>query len=72
MLVAQGDADETTPLAGAREFVERLAGAGVDARLEVIPGAGHGYGYDTLSEHSQACLRAAVPYVFERFGRKPS
>lgn len=72
VLTVQGDADEITPLAGAREFTERLAGAGVDARLEVIPGAGHGYGYDVLSEHSQACLRLAIPYVFEVFGRKPS
>jgi acetyl esterase/lipase len=69
VLVAHGDADELIPLQASRDFVERLAGAGVDARLEVIPGAGHGYGYDTLSEHSQACLAAAIPYVKELFSR---
>jgi acetyl esterase/lipase len=69
VLVAQGDADTTTPLPAARAFVEHLAAAGVDARIAVIPGAGHGFGYDTLGEHSQACLRAAVPYVKRLFGR---
>ncbi|MHC4914538.1 MAG: alpha/beta hydrolase [Planctomycetota bacterium] len=69
VLVAQGDADETTPLPAARAFVEQLAAAGVDARLEVISGAKHGYGYDTLSEHSQACLAVAIPYVKELFSR---
>ncbi len=69
VLVAHGDADELIPLQAARDFVARLAGAGVDARLEVIPGAGHGYGYDTLSEHSQACLATAIPYVKKLFSR---
>ncbi len=66
VLVAQGDADDLTLLKGARAFVARLTAAGVDARLEVIPGAGHGFGYDTLSDHSKACFRVAVPYVEKR------
>jgi acetyl esterase/lipase len=69
VLLAQGDADETTPLEHARAFVERLQAAEVDACLEVIAGAGHGYGYDTLNEHSQACLALAIPYVKELFSR---
>ena len=69
VLVAQGDADETTPLEHARAFVERLRAAEVDARLEVIAGAGHGYGYDTLSDAGKACLAKAVPYVKELFSR---
>ncbi len=72
VLVAQGEADETTPLEHARAFVARLAAAGIDARIEVIPGAGHGFGYDTLSEHSRACLCAAIPYVKGLFGRNSS
>jgi acetyl esterase/lipase len=69
VLVAHGDADELIPLGASRYFVERLTAAGVGARLEVIAGAGHGYGYDTLSEHSRACLAKAIPYVKELFSR---
>jgi acetyl esterase/lipase len=69
VLVAQGDADELTPLEGAQAFVARLAAAGVDARLEVIPGAAHAFGYDTLSDASQACLKVAIPYVKGRCAR---
>ncbi len=69
VLLAQGDTDEVTPIEHARAFIERLKAASVDARLEVIPGAVHGYGYDTLSEHSQACLAVAIPYVRGLFSR---
>jgi acetyl esterase/lipase len=63
VLVVQGDADELTPVDRARAFVARLAAASVDARIEVIPGAAHAFGYDTLSDASRAGLKAAIPYV---------
>ncbi len=68
VLVVQGDADETTPIEHARAFTERLTAAGVDSRLEVIPGAGHGFGYDTLGKAGIAGLNAAIPYVKSLYG----
>jgi acetyl esterase/lipase len=42
-LILHGDRDELVPLQQSKTFVERLSGAGVEAKLVVKPGAGHGW-----------------------------
>ena len=69
VLLVQGDGDQTTPLPAARAFVERLAGAGAEARLEVLAGAEHGFGYNLTGENARACLRLGIDYVRGLFGR---
>jgi acetyl esterase/lipase len=41
-LVIHGDKDPVVPLQQSREFVDALKKVGVDARLEIAPGFGHG------------------------------
>jgi acetyl esterase/lipase len=41
-LIIHGDADLMVPIQQARSFVEKLKAAGVEAKLVVKPGAGHG------------------------------
>ena len=43
-LILHGDADKLVPIQQAEIIVERLKAAGIDARLVVKPGAGHGWG----------------------------
>jgi acetyl esterase/lipase len=66
VLVVHGNQDAVIPLLHAQKYVTQLRGAGVDAELEVLRGAPHGFGYDLAGEHAQACLRLAVPYVRDR------
>jgi acetyl esterase/lipase len=42
-LIYHGDADKLVPLQQSEEIVEKLKAAGVDARLVVKPGSGHGW-----------------------------
>jgi acetyl esterase/lipase/predicted amidohydrolase len=42
-LIVHGDKDQLVPLQQSQTFVERLKGAGVEAKLVVKPGAGHGW-----------------------------
>jgi acetyl esterase/lipase len=42
-LILHGDRDELVPLQQSQTFVERLKGAGVEAKLVVKEGAGHGW-----------------------------
>ncbi|MBV9122601.1 MAG: alpha/beta hydrolase fold domain-containing protein [Planctomycetes bacterium] len=43
-LIMHGDKDPLVPLKQSQELYQALKKAGVDATLEVIPGAGHGFG----------------------------
>jgi len=43
-LIMHGDKDNLVPLQQSRLFYDALQKAGVDARLEIIKGAGHGFG----------------------------
>ncbi|MBN1810126.1 MAG: alpha/beta hydrolase [Planctomycetes bacterium] len=63
VLVVHGDADKTLPLARSADFIARLSDAGIDARLEVLPGAEHGFGYNLLSSHARKCVDFALPYL---------
>jgi dipeptidyl aminopeptidase/acylaminoacyl peptidase len=42
-LIIHGDADKLVPIQQAESFVAKLKEAGVEARLVVKPGAGHGW-----------------------------
>jgi dipeptidyl aminopeptidase/acylaminoacyl peptidase len=42
-LIIHGDADNLVPIQQAELIVEKLKGAGVEAKLVVKPGAGHGW-----------------------------
>jgi acetyl esterase/lipase len=42
-LIYHGDADKLVPLQQSQEIVEKLKAAGVDAKLVVKPGSGHGW-----------------------------
>ena len=42
-LIFHGDADKTTPYAGAKQFTERMQAAGNLCELVTQPGGGHGY-----------------------------
>lgn len=44
MLIVHGDADEVVPLRQASAMVEKLTSVGVDAKLVVAEGKGHGWG----------------------------
>jgi len=44
-LIQQGDKDPLVPAAQSQTFYDALKAAGVDATLEIIPGAGHGNGF---------------------------
>ncbi len=63
VLAVHGDADETIPLEHVSSFMQCLSKEGVDARLEVLPGVGHGYGYNLANEAAQQCLKLAIPYL---------
>jgi acetyl esterase/lipase len=69
VMLVQGDEDQTTPPAQAKIFIERLQAAGVRARLEIIPGAEHGFGYDILSTDGQQCLDLAIDYIRKLFAK---
>jgi acetyl esterase/lipase len=43
-LIIHGDADKLVPIQQAEIIIEKLKAAGVDAKLVVKPGAGHGWG----------------------------
>jgi acetyl esterase/lipase len=43
-LIIHGDADKLVPIQQAEVIIEKLKGAGVDAKLIVKPGAAHGWG----------------------------
>ena len=43
-LIVHGDADKLVPIQQAEIMVEKLKGAGVEAKLVVHPGGGHGWG----------------------------
>lgn len=72
VLVIQGDADTTTPIESARQFVVRLRTGGAEARMEVLRGAEHAFGYDTRSEHGAAALALAIAYLKEKLLPKRS
>jgi len=63
VLVVHGDADETIPPRRSEHFVRRLSKAGVDARLAILAGAPHGYGYNLSGRHARECMDLALPYV---------
>jgi dipeptidyl aminopeptidase/acylaminoacyl peptidase len=42
-LVLHGDRDELVPLQQSKTFIEKLKGTGVEAKLVVKEGAGHGW-----------------------------
>jgi dienelactone hydrolase len=46
--IFHGSADDWTPIAPCREYVERLRSAGVDAQLIELPGAFHAFDVPTL------------------------
>lgn len=43
MLIMHGDADTAIPLAGIQEFAAKALELGIDARLKIYPGMGHGF-----------------------------
>ena len=63
VLVLHGDADETVPLTDSRDFTRRLEKGGTNARLEVIEGAPHGYGYHILTDIQKTSLEHAKIYL---------
>ncbi len=65
-LILHGDADKLVPLQQSEAMVERLKSAGVEAKLVVKPGAGHGWltmGQDmtALADWFDAHLKASGP-----------
>jgi len=63
VLIIHGDADEVIPLKTSQEFVKKLSAAGVDAKLEVLPGAAHAFAYRLNSPHAQKALEMTMPYL---------
>jgi len=51
-LIIHGDADELVPIQQAQSMIEKLKAAGVDARLSVKAGAGHGWA-DTTKDSAE-------------------
>lgn len=54
-LIIHGDADNLVPIQQAETFIERAKAAGVDAKLVVKPGAGHGIWKDMISTYEEKC-----------------
>ena len=63
VLVIHGDADETIPLQKSRQFVDKLKAAAVDAKLEVLKGAGHAFAYRLNQAPAQEALKLTMPYL---------
>lgn len=65
-LILHGDADKLVPLQQSREMVDRLRKSGVDAKLVIKAGAGHGWltmgqDMDSLADWFDAHLKAPDP-----------
>ena len=63
LLIVHGTADTVVPYAQSVEFAQLLTAAGVDARLELVPGAGHIF-HDCPD--IDALVDQAVQYLAER------
>ena len=62
-LIVHGTADSVVPHAQSVLLEKRLTAAGVDARLELVPGAGHAF---SGSPDIDALVDQAVDYLVER------
>jgi acetyl esterase/lipase len=64
-LIMHGDKDNLVPLAQSEIFRDALQQAGVEVKLEVIKGAGHGFGspaiYKTVEDFFDSHLKPAKP-----------
>ena len=64
-LIMHGDKDNLVPLAQSEIFRDALQQAGVEVKLEVIHGAGHGFyraaNYKTVQDFFDAHLKPAKP-----------
>ncbi len=52
-LIIHGDKDNLVPLRQSESFIAKLKEAGVDCKLVVKPGAGHGWGADMIKDVNQ-------------------
>lgn len=71
MLVMQGDADTLVPAEQGRALYERLRAAGVPARLELLPGLGHGF-TGASPERQQELLAETFRYIDGLAGVTPA
>jgi acetyl esterase/lipase len=67
-LFIHGDADDTIPLDVSRDMCAKLEAAGVWARLEVLPGVGHGFGYGVTTDAQKDAIAHFERFLAEVFG----
>lgn len=69
-LLLHGDADREVPLAQAQALQARVAAAGENARLEVLPGAAHGFAEEALTPAATTAASAIAAFLAE-YAREP-
>lgn len=62
-LFLHGDADTTVPLEHSTEMARRLQAAGGNARVVVLPGVGHGFGYGVTTPAQQDSVREVGAFL---------
>ncbi|MFK7696796.1 alpha/beta hydrolase [Paenibacillus sp. HJGM_3] len=63
MLVINGDEDTTTPLAASEAYCQKVREAGGRAKLVVLPGVKHGFGYGVTTEAQLVSVRHAERFL---------
>ncbi|RKN86159.1 alpha/beta hydrolase [Paenibacillus ginsengarvi] len=67
MLVINGDGDTVTPLEASETYCRTVQEAGGDARLVVLKGVGHGFGYGVTTEAQQQAVYHVRQFLHDVF-----
>lgn len=68
--IVHGDNDDVIPLDNSRQFAERLKEKGVEVELIILPGVGHGFGYNLATPNGLNSYEMAVRFIRQRLGGK--
>lgn len=67
-LFLHGDADGTVPLEHSTKMAERLVDKGAEARVEVLSGVDHGFGYGVSTDAQKAAVAEMETFLDQVFG----